>query len=105
MHPQGGGLGNQEKQCQRTAFSMLIDTLCEVYVPGQILWSRESVFGSLNEQQINAYRLPKPKQIVRGSVSGSFPPLAKKRSGLNSEGLAYVRGSWSMNLSPGQFRE
>ena len=52
-----------------------------------------------NEQKHNAYRLPKPKQIVRGSVWGFFPSLAKKRSGLNSEGFGYTSGSLSMNLS------
>src|SRR5260370_378392 len=48
---------------------------------------------------LGLFLLPKPKHIVRGSVSGSFPSLAKKRSGLNCEGLAYVRGSLSIDLS------
>jgi len=51
-----------------------------------------------SRQLMNTYRLPKPKQIVRGSISGDFPSLDRKRSGLNSVGLKYVLGSWSMNL-------
>ena len=64
-------------------------------VPGQILQSSQHFDFKTNSDQVGAYRLPKPKQIVRGSASASSP---KWRSGLNSEGLEYVRGSLSMNL-------
>jgi hypothetical protein len=36
---------------------------------------------------VDANHLPKPKQIVRGPVSGSSPLLSKKRSGLSCEGI------------------
>jgi hypothetical protein len=44
-------------------------------------------------QKLFAHRLPKPKQMVRGSVSGAFPSLPEKRSGSNSGGLACIKYS------------
>jgi hypothetical protein len=68
----------------------------ELSIPGQILQGRKLAW---YKNIIHIYRLPKPKQIVRGSVSGFFPSVSKKRSGLNCEGLAYLSGSLSMNLA------
>jgi len=47
---------------------------------------------------LGPYRRPNPKAIVKGSVSGSLPSQARNRSGKNSIGLEYTRGSCSMNL-------
>ena len=46
-------------------------------------------------------RRPKPKEMVRGSCSGCLPSCTMKRSGRNSAGPVYERGSLSMALLQG----
>lgn len=51
---------------------------------GRPLGSRAGAHGGTS----NTYRRPKPKTMPRGSVSGSLPGAARKRSGLKDIGSA-----------------
>lgn len=72
--------------------NLLIDDLCELRVPGQILHSRILACGSwTNDKSTLPCTKAAAKQIVLGSVSISFPSLAKKHSGLNSDAIIRAR--------------